>query len=240
LQNNPLIRALEYRDRLSDEERAILNAGLSRIRTVAAGHDLVEEGDIPTESSLQLSGFSVRYHLMSDGSRQISAFHIAGDFVDLHSLLLGRMDHSVGAITEVTVAAVPHTYLREITAAHPHLSRLLWLSTLIDAAMHRRWLVAAGRLDAVGRVAHFLCEVFVRMRMVGLTNGFAFRLPISQSVLSDAMGLSLVHINRTIQKLRAQQLIRWHLDAVEILDWEGLQAVSEFNPDYLNIESMPR
>lgn len=240
MHQNPLIRNLEYRDHLSEEERELLDAGLTRVRTIAAGTDIVCEGDRPSESCLVLSGLSVRYNLMNDGSRQISAFHIPGDFVDLHSLLLGKMDHNVGAITEATVAFVPHTYLREIAAAHPHLGRMLWLSTLIDAAMHRRWIVAAGRLDAAGRVAHFLCEVFERMRVVGLTEGMAFRLPISQSVLGDAMGLSLVHVNRTIQKLRSLGLIRWQTDVVEIVDWNGLQEISEFDPDYLNLKKVPR
>lgn len=236
----PLVSYFESRDVLTEPEREVLKDGIKRIRTVAGGHDLVCEGDAPSESCIMLTGFSIRYNLMSDGRRQISAFHIAGDFVDLHSLLLGPMDHSVGTLGETTVGYVPHDYLREITVNHPHLARLLWLSTLIDAAMHRRWIVAAGKLDAVGRVAHFICEIFVRMQLVGLTEERSFRLPINQTVLSDAMGLSVVHVNRTLQKMRRDGLIRWQGDRVDILDWQRLQAASEFDPAYLNVSREPR
>lgn len=237
---NPFILNLEMRDRLSDEEREVILGGFSRHRRVPAKKDIVGEGDTPTESCVMLSGFSARYHILGDGGRQISAIHIAGDFVDLHSLLLGRMDHGVAALTDCAVALVPHDYLRGVTETHPHLARLLWLSTLIDAATHRRWLVASGRLSAAGRVAHFLCEMFMRLRVVGLTENRTFRLPISQMELSDAMGLSLVHVNRTVQELRRRGLIRWQNEEVAILDGDTLQEMAQFDPTYLNLDAEPR
>lgn len=237
---NPFILNLEYRDRLSAEERSVIEQGFSRHRRVAAKSDIVSEGARPTDSCLMLSGYSIRYHVLGDGRRQITAMHIPGDFVDLHSLLLDRMDHSVGALTDCVVALMPHEYLRRVTETHPHLARMLWLSTLIDAAVHRRWLVAAGRLSAVGRIAHFVCEMFVRLRVVHMCDGYTFRLPINQAELSDAMGLSVVHVNRTIQDLRKQGMIAWHGDEVKILDWDRLQEAAEFDPTYLNVVMEPR
>lgn len=237
---NPLIAYLEHRDRLNDEERAVLERCAQNVVEVPAGVDIVLEGSKPAVCCLMLGGLSARYHLMADGGRQISAFHIAGDFVDLHSLLLGRMDHAVGAISPVTLATVPHDFLRGLTNTHPHLTRLLWLSTLIDAAIHRRWIMANGGLDAVGRVGHLVCELYSRMRIVGLCDGWSFHLPINQTVLADAVGLSVVHVNRTVQRLRRANLLRWQGDQIEILDFERLAALAEFDATYLNLEPEPR
>ncbi len=238
--DNPLILFLEARDRLSEDERRILQAATLRHRAFAARSDIVQEGDRPTDSLMLLSGFAARYHLLADGRRNISAIHIPGDFVDLHSLLQDRMDHSVGAITDCTVALVAHDFLRGLTETQPHLTRLMWLSTIIDAAMHRRWLMAAGRLSATGRLAHFLCEMFVRLQAVLMVDGQSFRLPINQTVVGDAMGLSLVHVNRTLQELRKRELIRWQGEQVTIIDWAGLSELAEFDGTYLNLNVRPR
>lgn len=239
--SNPLALQLSARDRLSAEELQILDDLASHpTRQLAAGDNLVLEGDTPTGSCLMLSGYSARYHVLSDGKRNISAVHVPGDFVDLHSLLLQPMDHGVVAITAASVVLVPHTRLRRLTETHPHLSRLLWLSTLIDAAMHRRWLVASGRLPPVGRVAHLICELFVRLQTVDLVEGNRFWLPMTQAQLSDAMGLSTVHVNRTLQEMRRRGLITWSGADVEIMDWPALQSVAEFDPGYLNLQARPR
>lgn len=240
-QHNPLALNLMARDRLSSEELDLLNELASQSpRQFAAGDNLVQEGDVPTGSCLMLSGYSARYHVLSDGKRNISAIHVPGDFVDLHSLMLRPMDHGVVTLSAASVVMVPHTRLRGLTETHAHLSRMLWLSTLVDAAMHRRWLVAAGRLSPVGRVAHLLCELFVRLQTVELVEGYRFWLPMTQAQLSDAMGLSTVHINRTLQEMRRRGMIAWSGSDVEILDWDSLKAAAEFDAGYLNLETRPR
>lgn len=240
-QYNPLALQLMARDRLSSEELEILNELAAHSpRQLAAGDNLVLEGDVPTASCLMLSGYSARYHVLSDGKRNISAIHVPGDFVDLHSLMLQPMDHGVVTLSAANVVMVPHARLRRLTETHAHLSRLLWLSTLVDAAMHRRWLVASGRLSPVGRVAHLLCELFVRLQTVKLVEGYRFWLPMTQAQLSDAMGLSTVHINRTLQEMRRREMMSWSGADVEILDWEALKAAAEFDPGYLNLETRPR
>jgi CRP-like cAMP-binding protein len=237
---NPFLLNLERRDRLSDAERRIVEGLSHRQRRIAAKRDIVREGDRPSESCLVLSGFSARYNVLGDGRRQITAIHIPGEFIDLHSLLLARLDHSVVALTDCIIATVPHDYLRELTQTEPHFTRMLWLLTVTDAAVFRQWLVASGRLSSVGQIAHFLCELFARLQVIGMTEGFTFRLPISQAELSDAMGLSVVHVNRTLQELRRRGLIIWEGEEIRILDWEGLQRVGEFDPTYLNLENEPR
>ncbi len=237
---NPLQVSLERRDRLEPHEVAIVERLAERSKLVPAGTDMVREGESPQHSLLMLSGWSARYNILSDGKRQISALHIAGDFVDLHSLLLKPMDHSVGALTDCTVAEVPHTLLRDISATAPHLTRMLWMLTVIDAAIFRRWLVASGHLPAPGQIAHCFCDLFVRLSVVGLAEEFAFDLPVSQADVGDAMGLSAVHVNRCLKSLRRDGLLRWHGGRVTILDWDGLRALAEFDAAYLNLERRDR
>lgn len=238
--SNPLATVLERRDQLEPEEIRILDRLLERPRSLPAGTDLVCEGDTPAFSTLMLSGLSARYNILRDGKRQISAVHIAGDFVDLHSLLLRPMDHSVGALTDCVIVQVSHEELRGISIDFPHLTRLLWLLTLIDAAIFRQWLVASGHLPAVGQIGHFFCELYVRLALIGLADGFAFDLPISQADLGDSMGLSAVHVNRCLKNLRETGLLEWNGGLAVIRDWDALQEIAEFDAAYLNIEQRPR
>lgn len=237
---NPFLLNLGQRDHLSPEEVGIVEQLSTRRRRFAAKSDIVCEGDKPQDSCLLLSGFAARYNVLENGRRQITAVHIAGEFVDLHSLLLAEMDHSVLALNDCEIALVSHEILRDLTHTHPHLTRMFWTMTIIDAAVYRQWLVAAGRLSAVAQIGHFLCELYVRLNVVELAGDHTFRLPMSQSDLGDAMGLSLVHVNRTLQELRRDGYIEWQGDQVKILDWAGLKKVSEFDPVYLNLEPKPR
>ena len=238
--NTRLIRKLEHFDRLSDEERQLLEGAVIRSRVVNKGEDIVREGDRPTESTLLLEGFAARYNLRRNGKRQITALHIPGDFVDLHSFLVKKMDHAVLAITPCSVAGVPHEILRHITENHPHLTRLLGVNIAVDAAVHRQWIVSMGRRSALEHTGHLLCEIFLRLRAVGLTEGHSFKLPLTQAELGDSLGLSTVHVNRVVQELRAKGLITWRGETLVIDDWERLQELAEFDPTFLSLEVEPR
>ena len=231
---SPLLKNLANRDTLSEQEREALCRGVTRFQSLEDGDYIVQEGQRPTESCFMISGYSVRSHNTLDGRTQISAIHVPGDFVDLHSFLLGQMDHDVSALGPCHVAFVAHGALKTVTESHPHLTRMLWLLTLVDAAIHRRWIVAKGRLSSVGQMAHFLCEIRTRLRAVGLMDCSSFQLPMTQQQLADAMGLSPVHINRTLQEMRRSGLIAWRASDVTILDWRELQRLAEFDPSYLN------
>ena len=237
---NPLIAMLERRDLLSDAEKAALETLAGPIRHIAAGEDLVCEGDRPHVSTLMLSGLTARYNTLRDGERQISAIHITGDFIDLHSFPMHVMDHGVVALSACTVAQYQHEALITVTEEFPHLTRMLWLSTLIDAAIHRRWLVAMGRQSSTAQLAHLLCELHVRLGLVGLTDGDSFDLALTQAELGDVLGLSLVHVNRVIQQLKRDGLIAWTGRRVSILDLPRLRDFAEFDPTYLHLETEPR
>jgi CRP-like cAMP-binding protein len=235
-----LIRKLECRDSLSQSEKDALEGAVARIEDFPSGSDLVQEGQRPADSSLLLAGLAARYTLLSDGARQFTAIHIAGDFVDLHSFLVKKMDHGVMALTPCRVAKVPHETLRELSERHPHLARLLWLSTLIDAAIFRQWLVGAGRRSADSHMAHLFCELLVRHRVTGIARGDSFPLPITQNELADALGLSAVHVNRVLKDLRADGLVAWRDGVLSIPEFDRLAERAEFDPTYLVLDREPR
>lgn len=234
-----LVEKLERRDTLSDTEVAALEAVVGPPLIVPAQADIVSEHSRPTHSTLVIAGFSARYSNLADGGRQITALHIPGDFVDLHSLLMKQMDHGVVALTDCTIVQAPHERLREITERHPHLTRLLWLDTVIDAAIHREWIVAMGRRSGRGHLAHLICELYLRLSSVGLTQESRFALPLTQVVLGDALGLSTVHVNRLVAELRDDEILSWSNGQVEIHDWDRLAVIAEFDPTYLRLRSEP-
>lgn len=236
----PFFAALEARDRLSDAERQALLDAAGDKRSYRAGADLVKQGDRATISTLVLSGMTARYSTVEDGGRQITGLHIAGDFVDLHSFPLKLMDHSVAAISDTITVAYPHAGLLRITETMPHLTRLLWLVTLLDGAIHRQWMVAKGRLTADEHMANFFCEQFTRARIAGLIDGGRFSLPLTQTQLGDALGLSIVHTNRTLQRLRRIGAVDWQDGVVEVRDWDTLSDLGQFDPTYLHLEKLPR
>lgn len=235
-----LLLKLRARDTVSDEEAAALRDLIAELRDVAAGRTIVRSGIPLHESILLVEGFACRYKDLADGQRQIMEVHVAGDFVDLHSFLLKRLEHNVGALTDVRLATVPHDRLREITENYPHLARMLWFSTLLDAALHRERILSVGRRSALGRISHLLCELYVRLELVGLASGNRFNLPLTQADLADANGLTAVHVNRMLKKLRDTGLLTYRGGEVVIHDWDGLQRVAEFNPSYLFLERQPR
>lgn len=234
-----LIHKMERRDHLSEAEKHMMRQLPVTRRRVPAGQIIVQEGDRQEVSLLLASGFTGRFGLLREGERQFTQLGVPGDFMDLHSLLLKRMDHSVATLSACELGAIPHGNLRDLTESDPHLARLLWLETVVDAAIHRTWLVGLGRRDALARTAHLLCEARVRLEAVGLSDEGRFDLPLSQREMADMVGISTVHMNRTVQALRARGLIDWEGGCVSILDWDRLSKLAEFDPLYLRLWQEP-
>lgn len=235
-----LVTSLSLRDEIDPEEAALLDGLSFRRRQLRKGEELVAQHSRPTESCVVLSGVTAREVLLDDGKRQITALHIPGDFVDLHAFLLKVMDHSVVALNDCEAAYVPHRDLLRVMERSPHLGRLLWLSTVVDGAIQRAWITSAGRRSATAHFGHLICELYLRLEAVGLASEGRFEFPVPQNELADALGFSLVHVNRTLQDLRATGLVSWKGSAVGILDFDGLARMSQFDPTYLNLIRMPR
>jgi len=233
---NVLIRKLESIARLSDEERYAILSLPVRTRVLEPRQDIVRDGDKPSQCCLLLDGWACRYKLLSQGRRQIFSFHVPGDIPDLQSLHLHTMDHSLGTLTEASVAFIPHESLLDLTARFPGVAALLWRYTLIDAAIFREWMIGIGRKTAYGRIAHLFCEMYLKLEAVGLAGEHRCPLPITQIDLGDALGLSNVHVNRVLQAMRGKGLITLRGSALVIEAWDELNRVSEFDPTYLHLE----
>jgi CRP-like cAMP-binding protein len=234
----PLLLKLRARDVISNEEAKALRDSIAEIKEVAANKVLVRASVPVNASTLLLEGLVCRYSDLADGQRQIMELHVTGDFVDLHSFLLKHLEHNVGSLTPVRVAIVPHDALRAITEQHPHLTRTLWFSTLLDAAIHREKIMSVGRRPAVARIAHLMCELFLRLGVVGLAGPDRFRLAMTQTELADATGLTSIHVNRMLKQLRDEGLMTFRGGEVVIHDWAGLQRIAGFDPRYLYLERM--
>jgi CRP-like cAMP-binding protein len=186
---------------------------------------------------LVLEGFLAMYKVTPSGKRQIVAFHLAGDIPDLQSAQLDVLDTSLGTLTPAKVAFIRHEAINEVCERHFNIARALWRQTLIDAAIFREWVVNVGRRDALNALSHIMCEFVVRMRAMGLAEDHQCELPMTQAELGDAMGISTVHVNRTLQELRALGLIRLTGARLTVLDWDRLKEIGEFDPAYLHLRN---
>jgi CRP-like cAMP-binding protein len=233
---NTLIRKLDTITSLSDDDReAILRlpVKLADLRTDA---DIVREGDRPSQCCLLVEGFLCRYKNLSDGKRQIMAFYVSGDIPDLLSLHIEVMDHSLATITPSKVAFIPHGALGRLIDQNPRIGHAFWRDTLIDAALFREWIVNLGSRDAYSRIGHLICEVFLKLKAVGLTKDNSFDFPITQAEIGDATGLSTVHVNRSIQELRGEGRIKLEKGRCTILDLGRLEEAAKFDPSYLHLK----
>ncbi|WP_407521833.1 Crp/Fnr family transcriptional regulator [Methylobacterium oryzisoli] len=233
---HPLIRKLESIATLTDDEKQAVTSLPARSRTLEPRQEIVRDGDRPSQCCLLVEGWLYRSKTLGDGKRQILALHVPGDMPDLHSLHLPVLDHTLATLTRAIVAFIPHENMHELVTAHPGIAAALWRDTLIDAAIFREWITGLGRRDARARIAHLFCEMYVKLHAVGLAADQCCEFPLTQAEMSDALGLSTVHVNRTVQELRAEQLISWSGRSLQILDWTGLVAAGEFDPTYLHVQ----
>jgi CRP-like cAMP-binding protein len=233
------LRKLRVRDTIDAEEEAALRGTLIDTVTYPAGRTVIRAGEELNYSTLLLDGLLGRYKDLKNGQRQITHVHVAGDFADLHGFTLKRLDHSLLALTPCTVARAAHTRLRDITERMPHLTRVMWFSTNVDAAIHREWEVSLGRRSAIQRAAHLFCELHVRLGVVGLAEENGYRLAISQAELAECLGLTPVHVNRVLRDLRERGLVEFRGGRVSFQDLPALKRLAEFDPGYLYLDPHP-
>ncbi|MCJ2120595.1 Crp/Fnr family transcriptional regulator [Methylobacterium sp. J-001] len=232
-----LTRKLESFEPLSEQARWALNRLTLKVRQVGARQDLIQEGDKPDNVLLILDGFACRYKVLSDGQRQIMALLVPGDFCDLNVFILDEMDHSIGTISACKVVDIPRQAIDEITAHHTSIARAFWWCSLVDGAVLREWLVNMGGRAPGQRIAHLLCELLMRLEAVGRVTDNSYAFPLTQTEIAETMGLSDVHVNRTLRELRALGLIHLKHRMLTILDVERLKAFCGFAPNYLHLRN---
>lgn len=229
---------LRFRHALSREEEQAICTIVPPGRRVPRNTTVVHEGEPLDASTLLLDGVMCRFKDLADGKRQITQIHIAGDFVDLHGFTLKRLEHDVMTLTDCMMTLVPHERIRQLIEQWPRLGRLYWFSTNLDASMSREWELSLGQRSAAGRLAALFCELHVRLQVVGLENA-RFNLGMSQSQLADSLGMTSVHVNRTLRLLRDRGLLNYQRGEAQILDFEGLKALAGFDARYLYLDADP-
>ena len=228
------VRKLEHGSDLTSEDKALLENVVSSPRIVPAREDIIREGESPTGVCLVLGGIAFRYKMLEDGSRQIMALLIPGDFCDLHGTILGQMDHGVATLTTCTLVFIPPERVDEMMRNH-RIARALWWATLVDEAVLREWLVNMGRRQAEPRTAHLMCELLHRFRAVAAAEDGHLKLAMTQEDVADTLGLSAVHVSRTLATLRRKGLLVWERGVVRSPDWPALCQFAHFKPDYLHL-----
>jgi CRP-like cAMP-binding protein len=230
------LKKLRLRTTISPEEERVIRGLVVETRQVPADNFLVRTGIELHHSILLLDGWLARSKDLRSGERQLLEIHLPGDFADLHGFTLKRLDHDVMSLTECVVGLVPHDRLMAMTEQHPHLTRIYWLSTNVDAAIAREMAMSLGQRSAISRMAHMFCELYARLKIVGKAFEHGFEFPLTQRELSECLGLTVVHVNRTLQELRRRQVIEAENRCVTILDMNALEAIAEFDPAYLQLE----
>ena len=233
-------KKLRVRDAVTEDEERAIRAMISEVREFPQDRVVVRRRQEINESLLLLDGWAARTKDLRDGGRQISELAFAGDFTDLHGFTLKRLDHNIATITPCRFAVAPHDRVQATLERHPHLARLYWMMTNIDGSIHREWTVSLGRRTAQSRMAHLFCEILERLKVVGLADNDSYDFPLTQQEFGECLGLTAVHINRTLQALRRQGLVQVENKRVNILDVPGMKSLGEFDPDYLYLEKRPR
>jgi len=226
---------LRARHELSPEEESALRSVNWLERTYDRGQIMVRNDDVLDHSILLLRGFVLRSKNTPEGARQIVETNVAGDFVDLHGFILKRLEHEISAASRCEVATVAHEELRRITERLPRLTRVLWFQTLVDACIHREWMLVLGKKRGRARIAQFFCEMQARLSIVGLADRKSYTLPFSQLELADITGMTPVHLNRCLKELRESGTVTFRNGKVEIEDMARLKREAQFDPGYLHI-----
>jgi CRP-like cAMP-binding protein len=236
----PLIRKLENYVHLSDiEKRSLMQADV-QVRDIEARVDIIREHQEVEGATLVLEGFACRYKLLPDGRRQMLGYMLPGDMCDPRIFLLHQMDHSIATISRAKIAIWPRKSVLGLTSLYPRITRAFWWCALVDEGTAREWLVSLGQRTALERLAHLICELYYRLKAIDMVSSHGFDFPVTQAELGDTLGLSAVHVNRTLQDMRRERLVRLAGRRLTVLNLEALSTIAMFNPDYLQLNARMR
>jgi CRP-like cAMP-binding protein len=237
--NHPLdllVRNLQLRSHLPKKDRdAVLGLPFT-LRTLEPATYTVREADPPEFCTVLVSGFAYRQKLTGDGARQIIAIHIPGDALDFQNLFLDISDHSIQMLTRGEVAFVPRSAMQDLARSRAAVGHAILVKILVEASIFREWVLNVGRRNSRSRLAHVLCELGVRLEAEGLADEYGYELPMTQEQLADALGLTPVHVNRTLKTLEAEGLIQRTKRNISFPDWNRLRTIADFNQRYLHLE----
>ena len=228
------MRRLCAHSALDDEERAAILALPVKPMDVAAHADFVRLGETLAYACLVSEGLVGRFGQTGDGKRQFVSVHVPGEMVDLPSVMMPQATTALNALAVTSVLRIPHEDLRNLGFRYPAIAAAFWRDCVLDSRIVTQWLVNVARRDARSRIAHLMCELATRYRMMDQSDGRIFRLPMTQEQLGDALGLTPVHVNRMLMSLRNEDIVAFDRHRVQILDWDRLARAGEFDSSYLS------
>lgn len=219
---------------LSPDELAVLHELQSNPRTVQRHRDIITEGRSYGSLFIVMEGNAIRYRILHDGRRQIVNIVLPGDIVGALGYFMESSLYSTKALTEVVVATIPFARLSALNETHPRLvTKIFWWFSC-ESTIYAEHLVDLGRRSALERVAHFLLELLTRLQAVGLADDQSFKIPLTQELLADALGLSIPHVNRVLRRLREDNLVVVEDQRVTVKDIDSLSELADFEPGYLS------
>jgi CRP-like cAMP-binding protein len=231
---NRFIEKLRGLTPLDEEDVAGLLTLLAKPRSIKSRHDLIREGDKPGPVFVMIEGWACRYKILPSGTRQVLAFLLPGDACDLHIGLLDEMDHSIQTITAARVAMISRGDMDHLMEQRPAVARAMYIAQLIDEGTLRAWITSMGRRTSIERVAHLMCELFLRVHNTALAGDVALSMPISQVMLADALGMTSVHINRVLKELRIAGAMTLNRGSLAVSDSAKLVRIAGFDDTYLH------
>jgi CRP-like cAMP-binding protein len=220
------------RSAMTDEEKEVVEGLIESEHSLDAGEMIARRGAECASSTILIEGFAVRV-IERRNRPHIVGLQVSGDFIDLHGFALKRLDHDLRALGPARIGRVSHARIREVIDRQPHLARLLWFSTLLDAAVHREWILKLEDLNAAQRVAHVFCEVCRRLAMVDLGGPTGFLLPLTQAQLASMCGTTTVHMSRALRRLRDETGASFRHGKLHCPDPGALAAFCDYDPSYL-------
>ena len=230
----PLTSKLARLMQLSAPETAALAALQSPIRPVARNREIISAGRRYDGVFVLIDGAAIRYRVLRDGRRQVLNIALPGDFIGFPASFFETALYSVTALSDASVSWVPFPTLFGLFQRQPGLAATLFCSFSCEAAMYTERLIDIGRRSALERVAHFLLELLIRLQAIGLADERSYRMPLTQELIGDALGLSVPHVNRTLRQLREDELVSIDGQVVVIRDIDALAALADFEKGYLS------
>jgi CRP-like cAMP-binding protein len=230
------LRRLQARSKLTFvEQQAIRQLNYTTAR-LPARRDFVLPGQRVEYVSLIADGVAARFDLLRNGRRAIGELFVRGDVCDLTSLVAPRAGWGLTSLSPVQILHIPHRSLRALMQAHPEIAAAFWRDCAADAGVLAKWVGNMGRKNAKARIAHLLCEMAIRVEATGFGTRMRYDLNITQDQIADAMGLTGMHVNRTLNVLREEGVADVHSHVVEVINWDRLAYIADFDETFLLLD----
>ncbi|WP_207461510.1 Crp/Fnr family transcriptional regulator [Azospirillum sp. SYSU D00513] len=236
---SPLRLKLSSYLKLTDDEQAFLAELERAVSRHPARTDLLVQGERYGSVRVMRGGWAIRHKALPDGRRQVINFVLPGDIIGIYSNLFETADHSITTLTPVEVASFPSEKILDIFRGYPRLAAAFAWSAAREEAIIAERLLSLGRRTALERMAHLIVELQRRLSVINMVENGLFTLPVTQEILADAMGLSIVHINRTLRRLRDSGLIEINGQRITVNNVGELSNIGQFDDHYLQLVRGP-